>query len=125
MKKQILAITAAFLLSASITFANDRSTVPDPIVNELHQAFKSATNIQWKTTASFYKASFTQGNQSFDVFYAFDGTLMGVSRKITIEQLPLNLLKDTQEKGSADQVTDLFEMLTDKGTEYFITFGTG
>jgi hypothetical protein len=58
-------------------------------------------------------------------FFSFDGQLIAVSRKIRLEQLPMALIKKAKEKGSVDQVTDLFELLSDRGTEYFITFGTG
>lgn len=125
MKKQILALTTAFLLTTSIAFANDATPVPQQIVNELNREFKDASNVEWKTTANFYKASFTAGNQPLEVFYSFEGERIGISRNISINQLPMSLLKEAHEKASAAQVTDLFELLTDKGTEYFITVGSG
>ncbi len=73
----------------------------------------------------FYKASFTIDGRSLEAFYSYEAQLIGVSRNISLDQLPLSLMKETKEKGTANQITELFELLTDKGTEYFISFNTG
>jgi hypothetical protein len=125
MKKQILTAIAAILLTTSITFAKNSNPVPDQIAKELTKEFENASNVAWKATPNFYKASFTFDNQSLDAFFAFDGRLIGVSRTISVEQLPMTLIKAAAQKGAAKEITELFELLTDRGTEYFITFGTG
>ena len=125
MKKKLLAITAALLLIASTTFANESKPIPTTIINQLHQEFESATEVAWKTTADFYKASFTADGQSLEAFFSPDGQLLGTSRKLTVDQLPLAVIKETSKLGSANEVTELFELSSDRGTEYFITFGSG
>jgi hypothetical protein len=125
MKKKILTVTAAILFTLSATFARDINPVPDVIVGELKQEFKNASNVIWKTTPTFYKAAFTVGGNPIEAFFSYEGQLIGVSRKITIDQLPLSLIKKVNEKGAATEITELFELLTDRGTEYFITYGTG
>ena len=125
MKKKLLVITAALIFTVSATFANDPNPVPATIINELHQEFETASNIVWKTTASFYKASFTTNTQSLEAFFSYDGRLIGVSRKLRIDQLPLVLIKEASEKGAAAEITDLFELSSDRGTEYFLTYGSG
>lgn len=125
MKKKFFVATAAFILTLSAAFAQDATPVPDAIVKELNQEFSGASNVQWKTTPNFYKASFTVDAQPLEAFYSFDGQLIAVSRKIRVEQLPMALIKEAKEQGSLDQVTDLFELSSDRGTEYFITFGAG
>ncbi len=125
MKKKILVATTAFLLSISVTFANNLPPVPETIVRELSHEFKNVSNVQWKTTSDYYKASFTVDGRPLDAFYSFDGNLIAQSRKISLDQLPMSLIKEAKEKGAANQVTDLFELLTNRGTEYFITFNSG
>jgi hypothetical protein len=125
MKKKIFTVTAAILFTFSAAFARDIKPVPDAIVSELQQEFKNASNVTWKTTPTFYKAAFTVGNNPLEAFYSYEGRLIGVSRKITVDQLPLGLIKKVNEKGAATEITDLFELLTDRGTEYFIRYGTG
>jgi hypothetical protein len=98
MKKKSLTVLAAILLAVSATFAGDISPVPPTIVNELHQEFKSASNVAWRTTATFYKASFTVDSHPLEAFFSYDGQLIGVSRKLRIDQLPLSLIKEATEK---------------------------
>ena len=121
MKKTFLAATLALLMIASTTFANG-VTPPEKVVSGLHQDFSNVTDIQWKATANFYKASFIQDNKAFEAFYSFDGERIGLSRNLTIDQLPMNLIKEAKLKGGSSQVSELFELQTDRGTEYFITF---
>ena len=125
MKKKILTVTAAILFTLSATFARDIKPVPDAIVSELQQEFKNASNVTWKTTPAFYKATFTVDGNPLEAFFSYDAQLIGVSRNITVDQLPLRLIRELKEKGETTEITELFELLTDRGTEYFITYGTG
>jgi hypothetical protein len=125
MKKKILTATVAFLMSFSAIFANDIKPVPTLIVNELKREFKNVSNLEWKTTDNFYKASFTADGNSMEAFFSYDGELIGVSRNIKLAQLPLSLVKETKQLIGVNQPTQLFELLTDRGTEYLITFNTG
>ncbi|HLL41814.1 MAG TPA: hypothetical protein VK369_01695 [Segetibacter sp.] len=125
MKKKILTVTAAILFTLSATFARDIKPVPDAIVSELQQEFKNASNVTWKTTPTFYKATFTVDSNPFEAFFSYQGELIGISRKIAINQLPLSLIKEVNEKSATSGITELFELLTDRGTEYFITYVTG
>jgi hypothetical protein len=122
MKKKFLGLTAAILMTLSVTFAQEVKPVPNAIANSFQQEFSTASNVQWKTTDNFYKASFVINDAPSEAFYSFEGALIGVSRHIDIDQLPMNLIKDTKEKAAMGQVTDLFELLTDQGTEYYVTF---
>ncbi len=59
MKKKLIVLTTAFLMTVSVTIAQDVSPVSNAIVNGLYQEFKNANNVQWKTTDNYYKADFT------------------------------------------------------------------
>jgi hypothetical protein len=122
MKKKFLVLTTALILTFSATFAKETPSVPATIVIELQQKFTNANDIQWETTANFYKATFTIDGQSLKAFYSFDGQPIGLSRQINVDQLPMALIRDVKEKSANNTVTDLFELLTDRGTEYYITY---
>ncbi len=122
MKKKLLVLTTAIVMTFSITFAQDIKPVPDYISNTLQQEFKSASNVQWKTTSNFYKANFTIDGNPLEAFYSFDGKLIGTSRALSVEQLPMSLIKEVKEKEANYKITELFELLTDRGTEYYITY---
>ena len=122
MKKRFLVLTTALIMTFSATFAKETPAVPATIVTELQQKFTNANDVQWETTANFYKATFTIDGQSLKAFYSFDGQLIGLSRQINVDQLPMALIKDVKEKSATNTVTDLFELLTDRGTEYYISY---
>ena len=122
MKKRFLVLTTALIVTFSATFAKETPVVPASIVTELQQKFTNANDVQWETTSNFYKASFTIDGQSLKAFYSFDGLLIGLSRQINVDQLPMALIKDVKEKSATNTVTDLFELLTDRGTEYYISY---
>ena len=124
MKKKILTVFAAILFTLSGTFARDIDPVPDGIVSALQKEFKNASNVTWKTTSIFYKAAFTADGKPLEAFFSYEGQLIGVSRNISIDQLPLGLIKKVKEKGANSEINELLELLTDRGTEYFITYGT-
>lgn len=125
MKKKLFIATVAFLMSISQIFANDIKPVPALIVNELNREFKNVTNLEWKTTDNYYKASFNVDATAMEAFFSYEGDLIGVSRNIKLTQLPLSLAKETKQLLGVTQPTQLFELLTDRGTEYFITFSNG
>ena len=125
MKKKILVFTAAFLVTISTTFANNTTPIPQLIVKQLNQEFQNINNVEWKVTPDYYKASFTVAGNSLEAFFSYNGNLIAQSRKINIDQLPMSLIKEAKQKGFTNEMTELFELLTERGTEYFITFNTG
>jgi len=122
MKKKFLVLTTALVMAFSATFANDNSSVPASIVTELHQKFADANDVQWQTTANYYEATFTINGHQLKAFYSFDGELIGMSRQISVDQLPMALNADVKDKSATNKITDLFELLTDRGTEYYIKY---
>lgn len=124
MKKKILVLTSALTLTICSLFAAPVTDVPTNIVNELHNNFKSVHDVQWQTTDKFYKATFTSNGLILQAFYGTDGIFLGVSRNVTADQLPLPLSLETSEKSSTGKITDLFELSSNNGTEYYMTIQT-
>ena len=125
MKKQITVLAAALLLTIS-TFANKLySDIPSKILNEFKKEFVQASNVNWETKAKHYKVKFNLNEQNIEAFYSLNGNLLGVTRYISFTQLPLHLQKDIKEKYVGYSITDLFELSTDNGTEYVISFEKG
>ena len=121
MKKKIIQLTTVMVMTVSVMFAQDVNHIPAYVVKELETEFKDVTNLQWKTVDQFYKATFITDGRQLEAFYTIDGTLAALSRRLTVDQLPLTLIKQLKEKTLNYGVSDLFELLTDKGTEYFLT----
>ena len=121
MKKKIILMTAAMLMTISVMFAQDARPVPSIVAKELNAEFKNVSNVQWKTVDQFYKATFISDGRQLEAFYTADGTLTALSRQLKVDQLPLALIKEMKEKMINHGVSDLFELLTERGTEYFLT----
>ena len=109
----------------SMSFAKDIRPVPTSVVTAFENEFEEANNINWVSTNDFYKAFFTVNELSMEAFYSLDGELMAVSKKITIDELPITLLKKAKEKIGGYHVTSIFELSTDRGVEYFISVENG
>ena len=120
MKKKIILMTAAMVMTISVMFAQEARQVPSLVAKELEGEFNNVTNLQWKTVDQFYKATFTTDGRQLEAFYTADGILTALSRRLTLDQLPLALIKEAKEKTINYDILDLFELLTDKGTEYFL-----
>ena len=121
MKKKLLILGSGLILAIYSACAATPPNVPTSVQNELQQEFKGATDVKWKTTDRFYKASFSVNGQNLEAFFGTDGEFIGVSRNITLEQLPLVLLTEAVEKSKDNKLTNLFEISSDRGTEYYMS----
>ena len=122
--KKLLALALAFTITTT-TFAGNEQPVPTKIVNKLNTDFKVEGDVKWKSTEDWFKASFVSNNQIVDAFYSPQGKFIGVSRLISPSQLPMMLNREVEQKGKTATISNLFEMYTDRGTEYFITYKNG
>ena len=125
MKKRIIAFSTAIIMITSMSFASDVRPIPTSVITAFEHEFEEAININWISTNDFYKAFFTVDEFFMEAFYSLDGELIAVSKKITFDQLPLTLLKKAKEKVGNYHVSSVFELLTDKGVEYFISVENG
>ena len=121
MKKKLLILGSVLTLAIYSASAATPPDVPALVQNELQREFKGASDVKWKATDRFYKASFSVNGQNLQAFFATDGEFIGVSRNITFEQLPLAISTEAFEKSKDNKLTDLFEISSDRGTEYYMS----
>lgn len=126
MNKKFLSLATALFLLISTSFAAINNSIPEGIVKDLNQHFSNASEVSWSATNNYYKASVNMQGKFLEVFYNIDGSFIGISRNITVDQLPLTLIKDVQAEKANAYVSDLFELVTEQaGTEYYITYKNG
>lgn len=119
MKKIFIAITLMAALSTS-AFASPKTDAK--ALKHLTSQFKDATNITWKTTDNYTKATFNWNNQVIEVFYNSDGDNIATGRHITQEALPLNALKVINDEYKDYAVTEAIEMNSiEAGTNYYVS----
>jgi hypothetical protein len=118
MKKIILVLAVA--LTTLSSFASDRTV--DPKVVELFKTeFVAAKEVNWTVAETYFKADFVFNDQRVSAYYSTEGELLGVTRFITVLDLPMNLQMALKKSYSSYWVSDLFEMTKSDATGYYIT----
>ena len=100
----------AFTMSA---FAKPAG-VSKNLVKQFQKQFRQAADVTWKTTNDFTSASFFADGSNMSVFYNTDNTIIGVSKEITVQDLPKAAQKNIDEYYSKFKVVSVIE-LTDAG----------
>ena len=121
MKKKLTILIVTAVLAFSTTFAKDTIDPSIKVQTEFKSLFDKAREVKWEKVSNLYKASFSQGEQYLTAYFSYDGRIVGLSRNISINSLPLILQKGIQIKLSSHWVTESFEVLGINGTEYFVT----
>ena len=103
------------------TTTNAADIVSPKALKSFETTFATATETVWTITENYYKVEFLLNGQTLNAFYNEEGKLIGVSRNISSLQLPI-ILQTELKKGFPNYwITELFEMSTENGVEYYIT----
>lgn len=121
MKKFIIAIAAIAFTTASAVYASDASNVSIRIKDAFETKFDGAKNVNWTTNVNFVKATFDYKNEKVEAFYNVDGNLIGISRAITINALPIAAQKELDKKYSNYKTTESIVFEGQEETNYFIS----
>lgn len=124
MKKFKTVLTAIVMLLSVSAFA----TGPEPekvtpvVKAAFENDFSKASKVSWERSNDFYFASFTLNNVVVDAAYNAAGELIGTSRRITTEQMPLSISLAIAEKYEGYKVDRSVIELTYEGvTRYYVT----
>lgn len=120
MKTRILTIALSLMIGLS-SFANNKEIVNERILSSFNKEFAGAQEVNWVNGKTFAKATFKLSNQVMFAYYSPEGELLAVTRNITSGQLPINLLADLKKSYQEYWITDLFEMVSDNETIYYVT----
>jgi hypothetical protein len=129
MKKRILLLSIALVSLTAFSFASVTpsttsdapSSISKNVINSFNREFANASNIQWEIKANFVKAQFNVNDMVLFAYFNTNGELIAVTRFISPNQLPLELLTSLKKTNSNYWVSDLFEIQTETGTSYFAT----
>ncbi len=92
MKKYFLVSLMTFLLAVNAAFAQKihKSSVPSIIVNNFHQNFPRAYDVEWKLENELYKVEFETGLRRYDhtVWYDQSGKIIRSKAEIPKSELP-------------------------------------
>ena len=118
MKKVILMLVV--MITTLSSFATDEK-VNQKVLNAFQQEFATASEVTWTTASDYYKADFTFNGQHVNAFFSLDGDLLGVTRNITVLDLPMSLQAGLKKSYSDYWISDLFEVSAGEETSYYVT----
>lgn len=121
MKKYLVTLSLAVLVTISSAFASDKNGVSEKAVQSFKKDFTEATNVQWESGKDFTRATFHLNNQVMFAYYNADGNLLALSRNLSSSQLPIRLAADLKKDFSGYWITDLFEMASNHQSSYCVT----
>ncbi len=128
MEKIKTVLTAIVMLLSISSFATvDKNVSPDPekVTPVVKAAFESdfskATVVKWEKTDDFYFASFLLNNVKVDAAYTENGELIGTSRRIAADQMPLSIAVALADNYSGYEVDNSVVELTHQSvTRYYV-----
>lgn len=123
MKKLILLVSAALLLSANVLFASPYETTANTKINStFNESFAGATDVKWYTDDNrTFTAKFTMSNTKVTAFFKEDGTLMATSRYLQADQLPLRVAGKLNKKYPGESIYCVVEYTVGENIVYFVT----
>ena len=121
MKKQI--ITAALLVVAAFTqaFAGDDHGVNKATAASFTRDFQTARVIQWQKQQNYSVATFNLNGQVMMAYYNEDNLLVAVLHHVTVDRLPIFLMRDIKKNYNEYWVSELFEAATNGESHYYLT----
>jgi hypothetical protein len=119
MKKMML--TLAITISSLATFAAGEEKVNQKVLDAFKNDFAVAKNVEWISGDNYYRAAFVYNDQHVFAYYSTEGDLLGLTRYISLIDLPMNLQISLKKELGNYWITDLFEVAKNGTTTYYIT----
>lgn len=119
MKKLFFAALFAIAVASS-AFAGP-GNVNVRVLNNFNAAFKNATGTTWSAAGNYAKATFIHNNIRTEAFYNTEGELIGTSKGISMDEIPVKAKRTFAKKFDGYTVKEaiLFEGADE--TAYFIS----
>lgn len=123
MKKLQTILAAAILLVATSAFA---AKGPEKVNAAVKQAFEkqfiTASNVSWEKAEGFYFATFRLNDKDVSVAYNENGEMVGASRTVSTEELPMSVSMTLAEKYKGYSISKTAnEVVYDGTSSYYIT----
>lgn len=120
-RKSALLSILLLIAGMSNSFANQPDNVNEQVISSFKKEFATAQEVTWEKTQDISKATFTLNGQVMFAWYAENGSQLAVIRNILSSQLPISLLTSLKNNYDGYWISDLFEMVADNTTSYYLT----
>lgn len=122
MKNKITAFVVFALFVTTSAFAgNIKNNENDKVLTSFNQKFAEAKEVSTSVTNKFVQVRFKMNEQVMFAFFTESGELLGVSRHIITNQLPLALQTEIKVSFPGTWVTELFEYSSENESTYYLT----
>lgn len=109
-----------FITIAASAFARP-AEVSKYLMNQFQKQFQYADNVTWKTTDRFTSASFIVNGNEVSVFYNNENNMIGISKTISVQDLPKAAQKVLNTEYSKYTITSVIDFTDENGNEsYYI-----
>lgn len=119
MKKLFFAALLAIAVASS-AFAGS-TNVNVKVLNNFKTTFAKASEISWTSTDDYAKAVFTIDNVKMEAFFNIDGELIGTSKNITLDELPVNAKRTFAKRFSGYTVKETIHFDGADESAYYIS----
>ena len=118
--KKIILSAAIMLALFSAAFANYPDNTTDRATASFHKDFIRASTLHSEVINNHVRFTFQENNETRYAYYDFQGNLVGVVQHMLTSSLPADLQKEIKKHYSNYWVTELFQVTTDNGVNYYI-----
>ena len=95
--------------------------VTTKVLNHFSEKYSNAINVKWTSGSTYTKASFTQNNKKWDVFYDHEGNLFCTSRNVDYSELPVKAASYINRKYADYGILETIEFNSEtEGKLYFV-----
>lgn len=120
MKKKITLLAIVAVVMTTGIFANTIETdVNNQVKSSFSSKFTGAKDVTWNKAEQYIKASFTKDDQAMSAYFGMNGELIGVSRNILSQQLPMGINMELKQLLANSWITELLEFTNGEETTYF------
>ena len=120
MKKLFIAALLTITVVTS-AFASDEKRMNVNVLRSFQTQFEGAENVKWSTNLKYIKATFEVDGEKSDAFYDLDGAFIGSSKKITLDDLPVQAKRTFAKKYSDHTVKEAIKFDGVEETAYFVS----
>lgn len=122
MKKLVTIVAVAVMMFSAFAFATDSDKVNARVKAAFLNDFSAASDVAWEKTSDFYFATFKVNHVEVNAAYNESGELIGTSRPLESNQLPMSISLALAKKYEGYIVSKKALELTFEGdTRYYVT----
>ncbi len=125
MKKNLLILALVLVGITGSSFAAGNPDINKYVLTSFNQQFAGAHDARWESDKNFLKVSFQMDNQVLFAYYTLNGDLLALSRNISSNQLPVQLLISLKKEYAGYWISDLFEIHINDDSSYYVTVENG